>query len=101
MYNKQSESSENLQHSRPAAVARGGYTQIVVNLMQLEDKTFTAWMQRLMEARRNRENRVQRPYRNFCKPYNNKYEPSKEYGKDRYGKYQIKQKFKPVAEIEV
>ena len=27
--------------------------------------------------------------------------PSKESGKDRYGKYQIKQKFKPVAEIEV
>ena len=40
-------------------------------------------------------------YRNFCKPYNDKYEPSKESGKDRYGKYQIKQKFKPVAEIEV
>ena len=28
-------------------------------------------------------------------------QPSKESGKDRYGKYQIKQKFKPVAEIEV
>ena len=27
MYNKQSESSENLQHSWPAAVAMGGYTQ--------------------------------------------------------------------------
>ena len=69
--------------------------------MQLEDKALTAWMQKLMEARRNREKRVQRPYRNFYKPYNDKYEPSKEYGKDRYGKYQIKQKFKPVAEIEV
>ena len=101
MYNKQSESSENLQHLWPAAAARGGYTQIVVNPMQLEDEAFTAWMQRLTEARRNRENRVQRPYRNFCKPYNDKYEPSKESGKDRYGKYQIKQKFKPVAEIEV
>ena len=101
MDSKQSESSENLQCSQPAVVARGGYTQIVVNPMQLEDKAFTAWMQRLTKARRNIENRVQRPYRNFCKPYNDKYEPSKESGKDRYGKYQIKQKFKPVAEIEV
>ena len=58
-------------------------------------------MQRLSEARRNGENRVQRPYRNFRKPYNDKYEPSKETSKDRYRKYQIKQKFKPVAEIEV
>ena len=66
--NKQSEFSENLQCSWPAAVARGGYTQIVVNPMQLEDEAFTAWMQRLTEARRNRENRVQRPYRNFHKP---------------------------------
>ena len=56
---------------------------------------------RITEARRNRENRVQRPYRNFHKPYNDKHEPSKESGKDRYGKYQIKQKFKPVTEIEV
>ena len=101
MYNKQSKSSENLQRLWPAVVAKGGYTQIVVNPMQLEDKAFTAWMQRLTEARRNRENRVQRPYRNFHKPYNDKYEPSKESGKDRYGKYQTKQKFKPVAEIEV
>ena len=69
--------------------------------MQLEDEAFTAWMQRLTEARRNRENRVQRPYRNLRKPYNDKYEPSKESGKDRYGKYQIKQKFKLVMEIEV
>ena len=101
MYNKKSESSENSQHSRLAAIARGGYTQIVVNPMQLEDEAFKAWMQRLTKARRNRENRVQRLYRNFCKPYNDKYEPSKESSTDRYGKYQIKQKFKPVAEIEV
>ena len=98
---KQSEPSENSQCSRPAMLARGRCTQIVVNPMQLQDEAFTAWMQRLIEARRNRENRVQRPYRNFRKPYNDRYKPSKESGKDRYGKYQIKQKFKPVAEIEV
>ena len=69
--------------------------------MQLEDKAFKAWMQRSTEERRKRENRVQRPYRNFRKSYNNRYETSKESGKNRYRKYQIKQKFKPVAEIEV
>ena len=53
--NKQSEFSENLQHSQPVAVARGGYTQIVVNPMQLEDKAFKAWMQRLTEARKKTE----------------------------------------------
>ena len=56
MESKQSESSKNSQCSQPAAVARGGYTQIVVNPMQLEDEAFTAGMQRLTEARRNREN---------------------------------------------
>ena len=98
---KQSKFGESLQHSRPTAVAKGGYTQIVVNPMQLEDEAFTTWMQRLTEARRNRENRVQRPYRNFRKPYNERYKPLQESGKDRYRKYQIKQKFKPVVEIEV
>ena len=42
--NKQSESSKNSQSSRTAVVARGGYTQIVVNPMQLEDEAFKAWM---------------------------------------------------------
>ena len=56
MDNKQSESSENSQCSQPAVAARGGYTQIVVNPMQLEDEAFTTWMQRLTKARRNREN---------------------------------------------
>ena len=69
--------------------------------MQLEDEAFTAWMQRLTEARTNREIKVQRPYRNFREPYNDKYDPSKESGRDRYGKYQITQKFKPVKEIDV
>ena len=98
---KRSEFGESSQLSRPTAVAKGGYTQIVVNPMQLEDEAFTTWMQRLTEGRRNRENRVQRPYRNFRKPYNKRYELLKESGKDRYGKYQIKQKFKSVVEIEV
>ena len=101
MCNKQSESSKNLKHSHPAAVARGCYTEIVVNPMQLEDEAFTAWMQTLTEARRNREKQSKDHITIFCKPYNDKYETSKESSKDTYGKYQIKQKFKPVAEIEV
>ena len=64
---KRSKFGESSQHSRPTAVAKEGYTQIVVNPMQLEDEAFTTWMQRLTEARRNREKRVQRPYRNLNK----------------------------------
>ena len=86
---KQHEFSEKSQCLRLVAVAIGGYTQIVVNPMQLEDEAFMVWMQRLTEARRNRENKVQRPNRNYLKPYNDKHNPSKESGKDRYGKYQI------------
>ena len=52
---KQDEFSENSQHLRPAAVAKGGYTKIMVNPIQLEDEAFTAWVQRLTEARRKTE----------------------------------------------
>ena len=38
--------------------------------MQLQDHEFTAWLDRLVEARKNRQERRQRPYRNFRKPYN-------------------------------
>ena len=36
----------------------------MVNPMQLEDHKFTAWLDRLVEARKNRQERRQRPYRN-------------------------------------
>ena len=49
---------------------RGGYTQILVNPMQLTDAEFTTWLEKLVEARRNRQERRPRPYRNFRKPYN-------------------------------
>ena len=38
--------------------------------MQLQDHKFTAWLDRLVEARNNRQERQQWPYRNFRKPYN-------------------------------
>ena len=42
MDSKQREFSKNSQHSWPAAVARAGYAQTVVNSMQLEDEAFIA-----------------------------------------------------------
>ena len=50
---------------------RGSYTQITVNPMQLSDAEFTNWIEKLVEVRKNRQERKPRPYRNFRKPYNN------------------------------
>ena len=44
---------------------RGSYTQIMVNPTQLSDKEFVAWMDRLVEARRNRQNNKPHPYTQF------------------------------------
>ena len=48
---------------------RGSYTQIMVNPTQLSDKEFVAWMDRLIEARKNRQNNKPRPYTQFRRPY--------------------------------
>ena len=40
---------------------RGSYTQILVNPTQLSDGEFAAWMERLVEARRNRQENRPRP----------------------------------------
>ena len=37
------------------SVLRGGYTQILVNPVQLSDAEFTNWMEKLVEARKNRQ----------------------------------------------
>ena len=47
------------------SVLRGGYTQIMVNPVQLTDAEFTNWMEKLVEARKNCQERKPRPYRNF------------------------------------
>ena len=39
------------------SVIHGSFTQIMVNPMQLQDHEFTAWLDRLVEARKNQENR--------------------------------------------
>ena len=51
-------------------VLRGSYTQIMVNPMQLTDEEFTNWMEKLVEARKNRQEKKPHPYRNFRRPYN-------------------------------
>ena len=46
---------------------RGSYTQIMVNPTQLSDTEFVAWMNRLVEARRNRQENKPRPFCQFRK----------------------------------
>ena len=63
-----STSRPNQQERVQNSVLRGSYTQIMVNPMQLSDVKFTNWMEKLVEARKNRQEKRPRPYRNFRKP---------------------------------
>ena len=73
---------------------RGSYTHILVNPTQLSDVEFTAWMDRLVEARRNRQENKPRPYRQFRKPFvQNRREPG-EATQDR-----LRNKLKPAEEL--
>ena len=47
------------------SVWRGSYTQIMVNPMQLSDVEFTNWMEKLVEARKNRQEKRPRPLQKF------------------------------------
>ena len=75
------------------SVLRGGYTQILVNPMQLTDAEFTLWLEKLVEARKNRQERRPRPYRNFRKPYNN--------DQSEFKKPQLRNKLQPAQELDV
>ena len=68
--NNYAKEPENDKLTQQPTVIRGSFTQIMVNPIQLQDHKFTAWLDRLVEARKNRQERRQRPYRNFRKPYN-------------------------------
>ena len=70
--------------------------QIMVNLMQLQDHKFTAWLDRLVEARKNRQEKRQRPYRNFRKPYNK----GRQNG-DTGSKPPLHNQIKPAQELEI
>ena len=86
---------ENEKLNQQPRVIRGSFTQIMVNPMQLQDHEFTAWLDRLVEARKNRQERQQRPYRNFRKPYND----SKQNG-DTGSKPPLRNRIKPAQELE-
>ena len=62
---------QNREENNQSSVLHGEYTQIMVNPVHLSDVEFTNWMEKLVEARKNWQERKPRPYRNFCKPYNN------------------------------
>ena len=87
---------ENDKPSQQPSVICGSFTQIMVNPMQLQDHEFTAWLDRLVEARKNRQDRQQRPYRNFSKPYND----GKQTGDMRL-KPPLRNRIKPAQELEV
>ena len=78
------------------SVICGLFTQIMVNPMQLQDHEFTAWLDRLVEARKNRQEKHQRPYRTYRKPYNEQRQQG-----EKWNKPQLKNKLKPAQELEV
>ena len=92
-YSKEHESDKS---SQQPSVIRGSFTQIMVNPMQLQDHEFTAWLDRLVEARKNRQERRQRPYRNFRKPYND----GKQNG-DTGLRPPLRNRIKPAQELEI
>ena len=76
---------------------RSSYTQILVNPMQLQDHEFTAWLERLVEARKNRQENKARPYRNYRKPYNQ----DNAGGEGSRRKPQLRNKMTPAQELDV
>ena len=64
--------------------------------MQLQAHEFTAWLDRLVEARKNRQEKCQHPYRMYHKPYNEQ----RQLG-ERWNRPQLKNKLKPAQELEV
>ena len=51
--NNYSKEHENDKSNQQPSVIRGSFTQIMVNPMHLQDHKFTAWLDRLVEARKN------------------------------------------------
>ena len=94
--NNYSREQESDKASQQPSVIRGSFTQIMVNPMQLQDHEFTAWLDRLVEARKNRQERRQRPYRNFRKPYNE----SRQNG-DTPSRPPLRNRIKPAQELEI
>ena len=51
--NQHSKEPENNKSVQQPSVICGSFTQIMVNPMQLQDHEFTAWLDKLVEARKN------------------------------------------------
>ena len=51
--NNYAKEPENDKSTQQPSVIRGSFTQIMVNPMQLQDHEFTAWLDRLVETRKN------------------------------------------------
>ena len=81
--------SQNTQAS--SQLPRGSYTQIMVNPTQLSDKEFVTWMDRLVEARKNRQNNKPHLYTQFQCPYVQK-DPENE-------STDLRNKIKPAREL--
>ena len=94
--NNYSKEPENDKSNQQPSVIHGSFTQIMVNPMQLQDHEFTAWLDRLVEARKNRQERRQRPYRNFRKPYNDGGQKG-----DTGSKPPLRNRIKPAQELEI
>ena len=94
--NQHSKEPENDKSIQQPSVIRGSFMQIMVNPMQLQDHEFTAWLDRLVEARKNQQERQQQPYRNFRKPYND----GRQNG-DTGSKPLLRNRIKPAQELEV
>ena len=55
--NNYSKEPENHKSNQQPSVIRGSFTQIMVNQMQLQDHKLVAWLDRLVEARKNQQER--------------------------------------------
>ena len=68
----------------------------MVNPMQLQEHEFMAWLDRLVEARRNRQEKQQHLYRTYRRPYNGDGQSG-----ERWNKPQLRNKIKSAQELEV
>ena len=73
------------------------YTQILLNPMQLQDHEFMAWLDRLVEAKKNRQEKKSCLYCSYREPYNEK----KQSSDSRWHKPQLRHKMKPTQELDV
>ena len=92
---RQNRNSSRGQDEESKQLPRGSYTQIMVNPTQLSDTEFVAWMDRLVEAGRNRQENKPRPFRQFRKPFIQRRNDTEEAQRQQG----LKHKLKPAEEL--